>query len=133
MAEEVARMLMAQMGIEGTASSAGVYASEGMPASIGAENAIAMAGGSLDHHHATQLTVGHLRDADIVLCMSRRHVEAVLRLDPASEEKTYTLLGYAGAEGDVEDPFGGDDDVYISTLAQIGAAIRKILEKEKAR
>jgi protein-tyrosine-phosphatase len=52
-------------------------------------------------------------------------------MDPDAAHKTYTLLGYAGAEGDVEDPFGGDDDVYANTLAQIGTAVRKVLEKEK--
>ena len=128
MAEEAARILMRKMGIEGRAASAGVYASEGMPASIGAQSAISMLGGDLEGHRATPLTPGHIDDADWVFCMSAQHKNAVLVMAPNARDKTHTLLGFSGKDGDIADPFGGDDDVYVSCLAQIGEAVRRALE-----
>lgn len=129
MAEEIARILMQKMGVEGTASSAGVFASEGMPASLGAQNVVSIAGGDLEGHRSTQLTPGRIANADLILTMADAHRQAVLRMDPSAAGKTYTLLGFVGEEGDIADPFGGDNNVYADTLAQIGAAIRKAVEK----
>ncbi len=131
MAEEIARLLMDKLDMQGEASSAGVYASEGMPASHGAQMAVAMAGGDLTHHRATRLTKGRIEDADLILCMEESHLGTVLAVSASAKEKAHTLLGYAGGAGDVADPFGGDEDEYTACLTQIGAAIRTILERAK--
>ncbi len=128
MAEEIARVLIAKMDLAYEVSSAGIYAGEGMPASIGAQMAVELAGGDLSLHRATALTPARIADADLILCMQRSHLDAVLRMAPEAGARAHTLLGYAGEEGDIEDPFGGDSEVYTACLTQIGAAVRKVLE-----
>lgn len=133
MAEEVARVLMRNMGMQGKASSAGIYASEGMPAALGAQAAVAAFGGDLEAHRATQLTRAHIAEADLILTMEAAHSSAVLRIAPGAQGKTHTLLGFSGEEGDIADPFGGDTDVYNNCLVQIGEAVRLSLEKITGR
>ena len=80
------------------------------------------------NHSARQLTRAMIEDADLVLTMGRSHKARVLALCPEAEEKTHTLLGYAaGRDQDIEDPFGGDADVYLKTLDQIELALVVLL------
>ena len=62
--------------------------------------------------------------------MTQAHRERVLQLCPEAADKTYTLIGYAtGTDHDIEDPFGGDSDVYLKTLDQIELALVVLLIK----
>ena len=91
---------------------------------------IAERGGDLFNHSAVQLTRGLIEDADLILTMGRSHKARVLQLCPEAAGKVYTLLGYAtGADQDIEDPFGGDHDVYLKTLDQIELALVVVLIK----
>ena len=129
MAEELLRRMAEQLEIEDLeVLSAGTDADEGMPASYGACAVIAERGGDLFNHSARQLTRAMIEDADLVLTMGRSHKARVLALCPVAEEKTHTLLGYAaGRDQDIEDPFGGDADVYLKTLDQIELALVVLL------
>ena len=120
MAEELLRRMAEQLEIEDLeVLSAGTDADEGMPASYGACAVIAERGGDL---------FAMIEDADLVLTMGRSHKARVLALCPEAEEKTHTLLGYAaGRDQDIEDPFGGDADVYLKTLDQIELALVVLL------
>ena len=129
MAEELLRRMAEQLEIEDLeVLSAGTDADEGMPASYGACAVIAERGGDLFNHSARQLTRAMIEDADLVLTMGRSHKARVLALCPEAEEKTHPLLGYAaGRDQDIEDPFGGDADVYLKTLDQIELALVVLL------
>ena len=74
----------------------------------------------------------------ISFCLSVRRLllgfiqlfSGVLQLCPEAADKTYTLIGYAtGTDHDIEDPFGGDSDVYLKTLDQIELALVVLLIK----
>lgn len=131
MAEELLRRMAQELEIEDLeAFSAGTDADEGMPASYGACSVIAERGGDLFNHAATRLTRGHIEDSDLILTMSRAHRDRVLQLCPAAADKTFTLLGYAtGKDQDIDDPFGGDNEVYWKTLDQIELALAVLLIK----
>ena len=131
MAQELMRCMVRQLDIDDLeVNSAGTDAYEGMPASYGACCVIEERGGDLFNHAAVQLTRGHIEDADLILTMGASHKAQVLRLCPEAAEKTHTLLGYAtGTDQDIEDPFGGEQDVYLKTLDQIELALVVILIK----
>lgn len=131
MAQEVTRITAEQMGKDVQATSAGVYAQTGMPASVGAQSAVMLFGGDLSDHRAAELYPDLIEEADLVLCMGKGHLAAVQRMAPgAAKDKAYTLAQYAfGQDRDIQDPFGGDDSVYQDCLAQIGEAVRAVLEK----
>lgn len=134
MAEEIARILIGKLGMEDVhVSSAGVFAMEGTPASIGAQMAVMEIGGDLTGHLASQLTQARAQAADLILCMEGCHLQAVRQMG-ISKEKSMTLLGFADdSPGNIADPFGGDSQVYHDCMVQIGDAVRKALERIKAQ
>ncbi len=131
MAEELLRVMARQLDLAGIeAHSAGTDAEQGMPASYGACTAVLGKGGDLFHHAASPLSRAKIEDADLVLTMSAAHKSRVLALCPDAAEKVYTLIGYAtGRDEDIEDPFGGDSDVYARALRRIELSLLMLLIK----
>lgn len=129
MAEELMHCMTRQLDIDDLeVNSAGTDADAGLPASYGACAVIAERGGDLFNHAAVPLTRGHIEDADLVLTMGASHKARVLQLCPEAEGKVHTLLGYTtGRDQDIEDPFGGGQDVYLKTLDQIELALVVLL------
>jgi protein-tyrosine phosphatase len=68
-----------------------------------------------DGHRARQVEAPMLEEADLVLAMSARQVEALIRLSPENGEKVHTLPAYTlGApeyEG-ISDPYGQPMSVF---------------------
>ena len=50
-------------------------------------------------------------------------------LSEVAGDKTYTLCEYAGTEGDIADPFGGDLEEYEEVAQMIYFALQSISEK----
>lgn len=131
MAEEVLHRMALELELKDLAvSSAGTDAYAGMPASFGACSVITDRGGDLYTHVSSQLSRGHIEDADLVLTMGASHKARVLALCPQAKDKVHTLLGYAtGTDGDIDDPFGGDQTVYVKALDCIELALVVLLIK----
>lgn len=53
-------------------------------------------GGAPDHHRARQLTPQMVDGADLVLCMSREHRSAAVRMMPRASRHTFLLTEFAG-------------------------------------
>lgn len=53
-------------------------------------------GGASGHHHARQLTPPMVDEADLVLCMSREHRSAAVRMMPRASRYTFLLTEFAG-------------------------------------
>ena len=110
--------------------SAGVAADWDAPAS---ENAIRVAGEvglDLTGHRSQPLTPELVAWADIILAMSRSHLDAVDELGGA--EKAALLAEFAAGAaqgGSIDDPFGGDLPPYRRAFAQIESAIAGVLRK----
>lgn len=126
MAEAVARRIIAEEGLGGvTVGSAGTAAWEGMPASDGARRAAAEAGLDLESHRSTLLTEEVVRSSGLILCMARAHLASASLL--GGESHAHLLSRMAGRSGEVEDPFGGSDEVYRSTLDEVDGMVRAVL------
>ena len=83
------------LGSEAQFSSAGVRGVVGEPVQITMAHLLEMSGAYSGEFEARQLAETHLRDADLVLGMSRRHRSAVLSLHPAATRRTFTLREFA--------------------------------------
>jgi len=130
---------------------AGTFVVEGQPMSWRTRDALASVGvDTLPAHRSHQLTDADATGADLIIAMAGEHVAYVRRRHPEAAGRTATIkrlvrdlsdgpeslvdrvaaLGLASAEiepwEDVEDPAGGEADVYVSCakeLAQLCAEL----------
>jgi protein-tyrosine-phosphatase len=115
MAEAIARRLRPDLEV----SSAGVGATEGDPATGKAVEAAARAG-DLSLHRARRLTADLVADADLVLAMEMRQVEAVRAL---GGDRKVRLLGRG-----ISDPLLEDTaEAYERTYVELRTAIEPVL------
>ncbi len=110
-------------------SSAGVHAGDGYPASPGAVEALLMLGIDLSGHFSRRLTPGMIREADLIVTMTRSHRDAVLDLAPESAGKVFLLksFGVAQSAADIYDPVGEALDVYRRVRDEIDAALPDLI------
>lgn len=109
--------------------SAGLWAAEGEPASIGAIAAMAERGIDLTCHSSRRLTRALVEEADLILGMTADHVEAMRAAFPEARERIHLLATMAGESHDVADPYGFSLSTYRSTAAELERLIRKGYER----
>ena len=121
----------------------GTHVVEGLPMSVRTRTALSALGVVNHVHRSQQLTDEDVDAADIVLAMAREHVEYIRRRHPQAAARTATLKRLArdlqpGPEPlaervaalrlddvvlehweDVDDPAGGDEDVFHECANQI--------------
>lgn len=129
LAAALLRRALTRAGIEDVSvSSAGLAAGEGDPASTGARTAGAEAGLDLTDHAATRFAPEPVGEAALIITMTRAQRDTILEQAPALT--VHTLAGLAGG-GDIQDPFGGELELYRHTLREleraVGAALPAIL------
>jgi len=119
MAEIQARQQAAARGYPGLGvKSAGTAADDGSAAS---EMAVRVAGGrglDLSQHRSTALTPEQISRCDLVIAMTRRHLETVSLLSPDAPVILATEFlppGHPLHGRDVPDPFGSGLDTYEAT------------------
>ena len=105
--------------------SAGSFAMPGARAAVPAVEAVKPFGGDLTKHRSRPLSVELIHQADVVYAMSRDHAAAVTALVPSAAEKTMTL----DPDGDIDDPIGGNLELYQTLAGQMVQLIDKRLEK----
>lgn len=106
-----------------SASSAGIAAYAGSPASENAISAAGELGADLSKHKARLITHKLIDGSDEIYCMSDSHAKALKGLFPEAEKKI-KVLG-----GGIRDPFGGDINVYRACRDQILAALKNIIKR----
>lgn len=132
MAEAIARREIARRGWRHVlVGSAGVAAHPNFPASDSAREAARAVGLDLADHRSRVVDPELIAWADLILAMSPSHLAIVEEL---GGEGKAALLGdfVAGAEGTgdpVPDPFGGDIEVYRSTLAELERLVDRALDR----
>lgn len=127
LAEDTARRILGDLeGVE--FSSAGLAALGGEPASNHAQFVAREAGGDLSAHRSRPIEELDLSRFDLVIGMTRRHVDA---LRQAVDGTRPVVLGLAEAAGrdpslEIGDPFGGSLEDYERTAAQIDPLVRDL-------
>ncbi len=106
-----------------TVSSAGTWALVGQPPSLLSQQLLQARGLNISQKRAQMVTRHLLQEADLVLCMGSRHVEA-LRLEfPESAPKLFLLSEMVGLHYSVADPYGGPPEGYQAMVDEIDRLI----------
>jgi L-threonylcarbamoyladenylate synthase len=106
--------------------SAGLSAMTGAPAAAYAVDIIRARGGSLQHHASRRLTAELIRRADLVIAMTRDHLDALLYHLPEAADHV-RLLHSAG--DDIDDPIGADRETYLRTARDIEEQLGHLLDE----
>ena len=85
------REMVTETGADLEVSSAGIVGWEGSPAVGEAVRAAAGCGADISRHLARRLERSHVEGADVIIGMSGEHSDAVMRLVPEAEGRTFTL------------------------------------------
>ena len=110
--------------------SGGLFAAEGEHASENAVRAMQEMGLDISAHTAKNINASVVREADLILTMTRAHRGLLLELfGPQAASKTYALMDYIGEAGDVADPYGQDLAHYKSCAKMLESALKKAYEK----
>ena len=101
--------------------SAGVFTAGGGLATPEAIEAAGELGGNVKNHRSRKLTDRLTVSSDLIFCMGRSHLDAIVRQAPTASEKTFLL----DETGDIEDPIGGDLRTYLRTARRIERCLKK--------
>jgi len=120
-------------GVDIKVKSAGIFAQPGQGATQGAIQALKQEGIDIaDTHRASPVSADLLEEADIILTMGTSHKEALMAKFKSVNGRVYTLKEYAyGVKGDIDDPFGGNLDIYNKTKEDIKEALREIINRRR--
>lgn len=102
LAEQLLRQRLAPLGVTVESAGVGALVGSGMPEPA---RDLASLLGVTDaaSHIARQVTVDHVRDADLVLAMSREHRRALVELTPAATRRTFTIRELANIANGISD------------------------------
>jgi protein-tyrosine phosphatase len=103
--------------------SAGVWAYEGQPASQNAVLEMRERGIRLEDHRSQPVAPDLVEEADLVLAMTRNHVESIRLAFPDQAHKVRLLSEMIGGRHDIADPYGGSRRSYAATARSLEALI----------
>lgn len=109
--------------------SAGIFAYEGESASKEAIEAMKRMGIDISAHVSHPISERLIDEADLILTMTKQHMDMLLRMHLSARGKTHTILGYTGKSGDIADPYGGNAEVYDVCAKELYSAVEAIYKK----
>lgn len=117
-AEGIMKKKIEERKLDITVSSAGTGAFAGDTATENAVKAALFFGADISSHRSRQVNGYILDEADFIVCMTQSHKYALLPYVP--EEKLITM-------GEISDPYGMDEDVYLECAKQIESELEDML------
>lgn len=110
-------------------ASAGVFAGAGFPVSPNAVAALKEKGIDISAHRSQPLTEKLISGADLLIAMTRGHLDSILQLAPQSSGKVFLLKSFGSAElaADIDDPAGEALGVYRHVRDEIDAALPDLI------
>lgn len=116
LAEQLLRQRLAPLGVTVESAGVGALVGAGMPTPA-RDLAVRLGVTDAASHVARQVTVEHVRDADLVLAMSREHRRALVELTPAATRKTFTIRELANIANGIS-----DDELHAETATTDAAS-----------
>ena len=131
LADALARKVIVERALsEIEVHSAGTSAWDGAPASDGALLVGMERNLDLSQHRAQTLTRDLVRDADLILAMGPHHLERIEALGGAGKSFLVTEFASRGTSArPVNDPIGGELEVYRATADELEQEVRKIFDR----
>lgn len=130
MAEALLNCKLTERKVEGVqCASAGTHVWPGDKAAFDTVEELKSRGIDIEGRAARQLNAEDVAKADAILTMTEGVSMAVLALFSQAEGKVFTLGEYVDEPGDVDDPYGCDEEVYHATADQIDGLLEKLLKK----
>ncbi len=132
MAEGLLKKMSQENGLDLEVQSAGLAAFAGLPVSPEAVEACRAKGVDISTHQTQPLGKTLVIESDLIITMTGKHKEMIVKKMPSLETKVSVLSEMAG-EGivDVEDPVGQPLEVYQGALDQIEKYLSKSLDRLK--
>lgn len=131
LADAIARKIAVERGLgDVEIVSAGTSAWDGAPASDGALLVGMERGLDLSQHRAQTLTRDLVREAALVLAMGPHHLERIEALGGSG--KSWLLTDFASrgeVNRPVNDPIGGELDVYRTTADELEVEVRRVFDR----
>jgi protein-tyrosine-phosphatase len=112
-----------------TVDSAGVFAYEGQPASVNAVLEMRERGIELGGHCSQPVDHRLMEAADLVLAMTRHHVEGLQQAFPDQAGKVRLLSEMVGRTYDIADPYGASRAAYSTAARDLAALIERGYER----
>lgn len=111
--------------------SAGLFASEGSPATEQTIQVLKEKNIPIQHR-SQQVNESLLQWADLVLTMTEQHSQHLVTQFPQYAEKIYPFKRYINIETpstDIQDPFGGSVERYRETFLELERLIEQLVKK----
>jgi protein-tyrosine-phosphatase len=103
---------------EFTITSAGTKGVDGRPCDTNTVIAAKALGYDVREHRATRLDDSHLRNNDLIVCMTNEHLRHGVGLFTKAWPRTFTLIDLARRAATIGPRSGGDFDAYVGELHQ---------------
>lgn len=131
MAGALLRSRLEQQGDAGSwqIESAGVWATEGIPALENARIALRERGLSLDPHRSRNVDQVPLYSFDLILTMEQGQKEALRAAFPEIAARIYLLSELAGPAYSIPDPVGGTLADFYGTIRELDDLLERGLER----
>jgi protein-tyrosine-phosphatase len=141
MAEGILKRMLKKKGIDHLkVNSAGTLGMDHAPASLFAIKVAGDRNVDLSHHRSRELNGKMLQEADLILVMSKEHLDHVKRMDRRAEIKSYLLKAFphqpSVSNEDknrgvlfIKDPMGGSLDEYERSFLEIEKEMERIFPK----
>jgi protein-tyrosine-phosphatase len=131
LAESIGRKVIVERALADVeVQSAGTSAWDGAPASDGALLVGMERNLDLSQHRAQTLTRELVRDADLILAMGPHHLERIEALGGTGKSYLVTDFASRGASArPVNDPIGGELDVYRTTADELEHEVRRVFDR----
>lgn len=104
--------------------SAGTMAFEGAPASAAAIEALRARGIDISRHRSRALAPDLIYRADHVFAMTDGHLRSIISMAPSAKDRCRRL-----DDANIEDPMGGDVEVYSRCADRLEGALRRQVEE----
>jgi protein-tyrosine-phosphatase len=132
MAEGLLKKIAKESQIPLEVQSAGLAAFSGVPATPEAIEACREKGVDISAHQSQPLSKSLVMGTDLILTMTGKHKEMIVKKMPPLESKVALFSEFAGAGvRDVEDPIGQPLEAYRKVLGQMEDYLGKSLDKLK--
>lgn len=130
MAEAIAAAAAREAGLRVRVASSGTMGIVGAEAEADAQEVLEEIGLSLRGHRARQTKVAEVREASLVVALTRSHRYWLLAHDPDANVVTFDELT---GLGDVPDPYGATQDEYRAIRDTLVTGMPRVLAELKAR